>query len=135
MAIFTWSDRFAVKVEEFDGHHKKLMGLVNSLHENMMLGKGRSVLEPILAELKEYTKYHFAAEEMKMAKYAYPYLFEHKAQHKELLLKLEDFYHAYTNGETEITIDLFIFLKDWLLRHIGKEDNEYGAFFNEKGVF
>lgn len=68
MSIFIWNDRFTVRVEEFDNHHKKLMDLANLLHSKMMMGKGREVLEPILGELKEYTKYHFAAEEMKMAK-------------------------------------------------------------------
>lgn len=135
MALFTWNDRFTVKVEEFDNHHKKLMGLVNTLHENMMLGKGRTVTEPILGELKEYTKYHFAAEEMKMAKYAYPGMNEHRKQHHELLKKLEDFYERYKKGEAELTIDLFMFLKDWLLKHIGKEDNDYAGFFNSQGVF
>jgi len=135
MALFRWEDKFTVKVEEFDNHHKTLMSLVNRLHENMMTGKGKTVLEPILGELKEYTKYHFSAEEMMMARYAYSEFLAHREQHKALLNKLDDFQTRYKNGEAEMSIDLFKFLKEWLLNHIGREDNEYGEFFNSKGVF
>lgn len=134
MALFAWNEKYTVKVEEFDQHHQKLMSLINQLHAYMMQGQGRTVVEPILGELREYTRYHFSAEEMKMARYAFPGLMEHKAQHKSLSERLDTFYERYMKGEEELTIDLFMFLKEWLLRHIALEDKQYGEFFEDKGI-
>lgn len=134
MALFTWNEKFTVKVEEFDVHHKKIIDMINQLHQKMMIGRGRDVVKPLLMELKEYTKYHFAAEEIKMEKFAYPKRVEHKAQHKFLIEKLDDFFKRQEMNEAELTIDFFVFLKDWLLEHIGKVDKDYSGFFNSHGV-
>ncbi len=40
MAFFEWTHAFSVGVEEIDQQHKRLMGLVNRLHDAIACGSG-----------------------------------------------------------------------------------------------
>jgi hemerythrin len=40
MALITWNDGYSVKVKQFDDQHKKLIDMVNELHDAMGIGKG-----------------------------------------------------------------------------------------------
>ena len=59
MALFVWSDKYSVNIKEIDSQHKKLVDLLNSLHDSMKVGRGSEVLGKTLTELKfntwEYT--------------------------------------------------------------------------------
>jgi len=64
MPLMSWKDEYSVKVAEFDGHHKQLISMINSLDEAMRQGK--DVLEDILKKLVNYAGSHFAAEQKVM---------------------------------------------------------------------
>jgi len=66
MPLFPWSDDLSVKVTLIDDQHKKLIALINSLHDAMRAGEGKQVLEKTLKELADYTVYHFQTEEKYM---------------------------------------------------------------------
>ena len=134
MPIFKWDDSFSVGIKEFDGHHKKLMDLINQLHDAMAQGKGQVELEVILAELVNYTHTHFASEERAMVQYGLPRMAIHKAAHDALTKKVLDFQKQFKEGKLGLTIQVISFLKEWLTDHIMKEDKLYGAFFHEKGL-
>jgi hemerythrin len=135
MALFNWNETlYSVEIESFDNDHKKLIDLINNLHEAMSQGKGKIVLGKILIELREYTKYHFKAEELAMAKYGYLEFFDHKQQHKELIIQLEELIEKHKSDSKEITIETFNFLKNWLTNHIKVTDKRYTAFFKKRGL-
>lgn len=135
MELVTWSDAlYSVKIKEMDSHHKKIVELINKLHDAMMNGNGKNVLLPIFNDLKSYAKYHFEAEEKLMKQYNYPHLSTQEREHKMFIDKISELYEKFSSGSKEMSIETLKFLKNWLYDHILKEDKQYSHFFNDKGV-
>lgn len=125
MAIINWSENLSVKIKSIDEQHKKLVLLINNLHDAMRAGKGKDVLGPILDELVSYTKTHFTYEEGLLSKAGYMELQGHKREHTALIDKVEELQKKYKAGNTTITIETMTFLKDWLNGHILGTDRRY----------
>lgn len=134
MGIFSWNAAYSVQVPEFDKHHKKLLELLQNLHDNMMLGQAKNVIEDIFNELSEYVNYHFLAEERKMRTYGYPELEQHIKAHDGFKQKLNELISEYKSGNLNVTGETYSFLKNWLINHIQKEDKKYSTFFRDKGI-
>lgn len=134
MALLDWNDNYSVKVKEIDNQHKKLVELINTLHDGMKSGKGKEVLGKILDELANYTVYHFGYEEKLFEKHGYPESIIHKRQHSDLVSQVQKFIESYKNGNGVLTIELMNFLRDWLTQHIAGSDKKYTVFLNGKGV-
>ena len=133
MALFTWSDEYSVKMKVFDGHHRKLMELLNDLYDAMRRGKGPDAVGVVLKSLIEYTRVHFSAEQYLMITHGYPGYEAHKAEHDALVRKVEELTDQHARG-IAVTVEVFQFLKDWLTTHIKETDRKYSSFFNSKGI-
>jgi len=134
MALMPWKDEYSVKIGAIDEQHKKLVDLLNQVHEATLAGRGKLVVGNILSELLTYTKVHFAAEEELMKKHAYPELNSHRAEHDELVRKVEEFKQKHAAGRVTMSVEIMQFLMDWLTEHILGVDKRYSAFLNGKGV-
>jgi hemerythrin len=134
MPLITWNNTLSVNVQEIDSQHKRLVELVNQLHDAMSQGKGREVMGATLAGLIDYTRTHFAAEERLMTAHAYPGYGRHKAEHDALTKQVVDLQGQYQAGQPVLTIEVMNFLKDWLSKHILEVDKQLGAYLNSKGV-
>jgi hemerythrin-like metal-binding protein len=132
--LITWDDDYSVGIAEIDEQHKRLVGLVNDLHDAMSVGKGRTVLSTVLTELVEYTAYHFQTEERLFEQFDYPDRAEHKRLHDELTAKAVQLKKSHDEGNQMITIEVMVFLSDWLKVHILQEDKQYSAFLISRGV-
>lgn len=130
MALFQWNNSFSVSNSQIDEQHKKLVGLVNQLHEAMSQGKSRDVLGGIFNELVSYTKYHFKSEEDLMLDKNYPDYSAHRLEHQKLTNQVIKLKQDFDAGKTVISIDLLNFLKDWLKKHILDTDKKYVPFVN-----
>ncbi|MGZ6208055.1 MAG: bacteriohemerythrin, partial [Syntrophales bacterium] len=62
MALITWTDALSVNIKETDTQHRRLIDLINKLHDSMKVGKGNDVLGPILSDPVKYTVSHFSTE-------------------------------------------------------------------------
>ena len=134
MPLFEWSQELSVKIKKIDEQHKKLVDLINLLHDSMKEGKGRDVMGKVLTDLAEYTRYHFQTEEMLFEKYAYPGYLPHKREHDNLTDQVNELKAKFEQGDTVITMELMGFLKTWLNHHILESDQRYSLFLNSKGV-
>lgn len=134
MALFTWNDSYSVSNEAIDNQHKKLIDLINTLHEAMIKGEGRSVLSDVLKELLAYTKTHFKSEEALMEKAGYSELGAHKAIHDQFTAQVDDFCKKYESGNLAVTMELMGTLKNWLIDHIQGTDKRYVSRFEEAGI-
>lgn len=134
MALFVWSDRYSVNINEIDNQHKKLVDLLNSLHDSMKAGRGNEVLGKTLTELIQYVGTHFATEEKLFRTYGYPEYSAHKAEHDKLTQKAIELQKNFQQGAPVLTVEVLGFLKDWLQNHILGTDKKYSQFLNSKGV-
>jgi hemerythrin len=134
MPLLTWSDSLSVGVQDIDVQHKRLVELINQLHDAMGQGKGRAVLGKTLDGLIDYTRTHFAMEERLMATQAYPGAVRHKAEHDALTKQVLDLQSKFLIGQATVTLEVMKFLKDWLSNHILTLDKQFGAYLNSKGV-
>lgn len=132
MPLIEWNDFLSVKIEKFDSQHKKLISLLNDLYEAMKSGKGSGVIEKVLADLIDYTDYHFTSEEEAFEKYNYAYTEEHKKEHLELMNTAFDLQDKYKKGKALVTVKTLQFLNDWVKNHIKKSDKKYSEFFKDK---
>ncbi len=127
MALINWSSDYELGIEAVDAQHKHLVEILNKFDEAMHHGKGSRVMNEILGELIHYTEEHFSAEEKFMADSDYVGLKKHRAQHRQLLQKVERFQFDFNQSGRRVTSDVQEFLKYWLTSHILKEDKAYAA--------
>lgn len=134
MALMMWSDSLSVNIKEIDEQHKKLIGMLNELHDAMKAGKGNDVTGKVLSGLIQYVATHFAHEEKLMTAHAYPDLAKHKTEHELLTKQATDLAKQFQAGKPVLTVELMTFLKNWLSNHILGTDKRYGPYLNSKGV-
>ena len=135
MSLVTWSDKLSVGIPSIDEQHKKLVLLLNQLHDGMMAGKGKDVLGGVIKGLIDYTANHFRYEEDLFARTGYPESAAHKQEHTELVRRVVEIQKKYEqSGPAALTIQVMNFLKDWLTTHILKSDMKYSAHLAAKGV-
>lgn len=134
MALVTWDPSFSVKVTRCDDDHKKLFALMNTLHDAMSLGKGAKVVQQVVQELLEYTKFHFTAEEALLEQTGYPGLSAHRLQHQQFVKQIEQFQKDLEVSAVGKAVSVLTFLKDWLSKHIKQTDQKYSAHLNANGI-
>lgn len=134
MSYLEWSDSFSVKVKEIDDQHKKLIGMINKLHDAMLANRGREVQEEIIFEMLEYISYHFTTEEKYMSSFAYPDYEAHKREHLEFAAEVADLKARIDRGALMLSIMPLSLLRDWLQNHILVTDMKYSEFLNSKGL-
>jgi len=134
MAYIDFTDKLSVKIAIIDEQHKKLIAIINDLHDAMVAGQGKSVMDDVLFRLIEYTKMHFSTEERLMAQYNYPDRIAHETQHIELTVQVGQLYMKVKENKVSVTIETMAFLKNWLNHHILETDKKFGAFLIQNGV-
>ena len=134
MALLQWDDSYSVSVVEIDNQHKKLVAIINELHDSMMKGSVKGVLDSTLKELIGYAGTHFKTEEKYFDEYGYAEAAAHKKEHSDFTRKVAGFKKEFEGGRMGLSIEVMSFLSDWLKNHIKTVDKKYSRFFNEKGL-
>lgn len=135
MALISWSDSLSVKIHSIDEQHKKLVNMLNGLHDSMQKGDSKEVLGKVLEGLALYTVKHFQYEEELFAKHGYAESDGHRAEHQDLLTQVTELQNKYNSNEDfMLGIEVLDFLKKWLTNHIQGSDKRYSTFLISKGV-
>lgn len=132
MAFMNWQTDYQVGVAEIDNEPRHLVEMVNSLHEAMKSGSGKSLVPRILNELTEYTVSHFSTEERHMQEARYPEYALHKRQHEELTRQVLQVKAQVESGAPVNTIEVMNFLKGWLVNHILGSDKKLGQYITSQ---
>ncbi|MFW3145462.1 MAG: bacteriohemerythrin [Thermoplasmatota archaeon] len=133
MVLFKWEDRYLVGINQVDEQHKRLVHLINDLHEAMLEGRGKAETHKVLLKLIDYSMYHFTTEEKLMEKHGYDELVRHQTQHLSFVDKVKDLSRRHDEGEYMISIETNEFLKEWLSSHILVSDKRLGPYLRSKG--
>lgn len=120
-----WKKSYSVGLDSIDDDHKKLLGMINQLQTASHYMTDDRMVEHILDELIDYTKYHFSREEKIMLDCEYPGLVAHKKLHRDMINKISTFIDEYRLHNTRTIDDVTQFLKSWLINHINGSDKEY----------
>lgn len=124
---FRWKETYSVQVPEIDAQHKRLVDIINRLQDAMLHGQGKNVIDSVLRDLEDYTRYHFAAEEDLLKRHAYPKILTQESQHRGFVEKLGRFRADFHSGSITMSVTVMEFLRDWLTHHIMQEDKAYTA--------
>ena len=124
--LIEWTEKYELGDEVIDFQHKKLVLLLNQLHDALESQTAELLVEIALDELVKYTKTHFTQEESIMEDEDVPSAMvdPHKKAHRGFVKKIEDFKSDYNAGKAEVTQGIIDFLKDWLVNHIMVTDKE-----------
>ena len=135
MPLIEWSNELSVGIKSIDEQHKKLVNMINALHDAKLTGGSNELLGKIFTGLTTYTQKHFTYEENMFAEYGYSNAEEHKKQHNDLIAQVIELKNKFIgNPQGTISDHLILFLKRWLTNHIMRTDKEYTDFLISKGV-
>lgn len=128
-----WTQRLSVGVAPMDDAHKRLIELMNRLHELCIGGEDKAEIRRALKALGDFTVRHFREEEAYMQSIAFPGLSTHKHIHAKLLAQLGEHVNAFEAHPGPLPNQFFTFLKVWLTAHIMGIDGKYGEHARAKG--
>lgn len=134
MSLIKWEKKFSVDIARIDVEHRRLIDMINRLHEAMLDRKTDGVLLDIVDGMIDYARTHFRTEEFYMDEFEYPEKAVHKSEHAAFIEKAEDLRNRLDQGEMVFSLEVIRFLKDWLTNHIMVTDGKYAPFFKEKGL-
>ena len=134
MSFIQWSNELSVSVAVIDEQHKKLISIVNDIHDTVVAGAERTALNKIFDELISYTVYHFKTEEGFFERTGYGEKDAHRAQHNELTQKALELQASFEQGSATVSYEVLDFLHDWLMTHILGSDRKFGAFLAARGL-
>ena len=134
MAFFDWKEEYSVNIEQIDSQHKILVDMINQIYIAMHERKSQEILESTLEGMISYAANHFLTEEHLMSKHGYPYLAGHKQEHDQFKEKINEYVSRVENGKRVLPLEIVLYLKEWLAKHILETDKNYMPFLSNKGV-
>jgi len=126
-----WKDEYSVGIEVIDKQHKMLFDIVNRIQalmgDELIFDKYDGIIE-IINELKDYTIEHFKTEEDYMLNIGYKKLFSQKVLHNDFVEKINSIdFSQIDNDHNKYLNEILVFVCDWLVMHILKEDKLINA--------
>ncbi len=117
MEFISWKTCYCVGDPKIDFQHRRLLTLLNLLHDKVQARRAPAIIDKALIELINYAEEHFRDEEEVMERINFPYLDEHRAEHERLVIEVFAFKEKFDKGQVSV-YDLLDFLKHWLIEHI-----------------
>ena len=135
---FAFTDKYKTGIELVDDEHAHLFEIIRDtndlIHAELLHDKYDEIMR-LLAELKNYTEFHFHDEEMLMERIHYPQLEAQKRAHSAFVGRLVEIdlseLDDMDNNQQEYLLDLIQFLLGWLSNHILGADKKIGQFMQE----
>ena len=118
-----WRDEYSLGIVEIDSQHKQLIRSFGAIEDASRQGQRWSSIYFLIAELKDFARFHFACEEALMRLFGFPELRLHSAEHAhffKFLAKIEK-----NSISQSIEKDLVEFLRVWMTKHIVGSDKGF----------
>lgn len=130
---YSWSTDLETGNTAIDSQHKELITAINKLLEACSTGQGRVQVMDTSNFLLNYTKRHFADEEILQRKSNYPDYINHKKYHDEFVKVVADLTtQLEKDGPTIVAVSkINSAIAGWLINHIKKEDVKVAAHIKQ----
>lgn len=123
MALLLWQDNLNTGIQVIDDQHRRIVEMINQLHQAQVGGSQMAVAE-VIDELVDYTLSHFAFEEELMEEAGYPFCSAHKRVHEVFTKRVSEYRLRFQAGE-DVVDELKSLLSRWLFNHIRNDDKAY----------
>lgn len=133
MALFKWKEYYSVNINSIDLQHKKLVTLINSLHNEINNGFNVDEVNNLISQFKESTKHHFETEENLLKENDYKLFLIHKEKHDELIEEVREFGENLIEDRADAISSLNIMIEK-LKHHFLEMDRPYSPFLTARGV-
>lgn len=134
MSELIWSEDYSVGITFIDNEHKLLVSIVNDI--NRIIGTHKDFQVQMIGDILNKLAYcihrHFESEENFLLLNQYPKYEVHKNEHTLLLEQLDLFEKSFKDSNQSFTVEMLLYLEDWLVRHIILHDSEFGFYFRGK---
>lgn len=117
-----WNNALATGLRQIDLQHQELIELINALESADAAGDRQAAVEEILPRLRAYIVFHFGTEEVLMPSFDGKHCEHHRREHREFEERLAQL--GASASEPPDLRGLIAYLKDWLVAHIMKTDQE-----------
>lgn len=119
-----WTPDLATGNEQIDTEHKELISAIGRLLIATSAGKGKEEIASLLDFLLDYTKTHFAHEEVLQRNAHYPDVINHKRYHTGFIKEVDNLRRDYQTNSTSSVFLINVNKKvvGWLTAHIKVED-------------
>lgn len=129
--MIEWKDMYETGIHIIDEQHKELFRLFNKIYDlynnEFLIDKYDQIISA-LEELKDYTKYHFKAEEEYMLSIRYKKFFEHKLKHEDFIKEIDSIdYKFIDDNQQSHLLELLKFVMDWLVEHVMTVDKQISS--------
>ena len=127
--LMQWSKALEIGHPIIDYDHQMLVNIANDLHDAIQSSKGNDAISQALQRLVKYIETHFAREEELFSNTRYPDVEKHKKNHRDIENLVRGFLTSFEADPTSVDLNkLLSFMKEWLIKHIGKLDKGYAAY-------
>ena len=138
---YSFCEKYKTGVELIDTEHRRLFEIIHDtndlIHAELLHDKYDEIMH-LLAELKDYTEFHFRDEENLMERIHYPEISAQKRAHAAFVERLVEVdltdLDEMDDNQQEYLIDLINFLSGWLINHILGSDKKIGEYMREHGI-
>ena len=121
-----WDPKMETGEPLIDAQHRLLVLLFRKLDVAIKLPATEQVINATISEVRRFVEFHFVSEENLMRETGFPGIEEHQAKHVQLLAQLKRMLLSVVTGN-EFPEDLLYFLNEWLVAHIGSEDQRVAS--------
>lgn len=128
--MYEFKEEFKTGIDFIDEQHKVLFEIAdkayNLLKNDFTTDKYDNILE-LVDELRDYTSFHFKAEEEYMKKINYKRMFTQKIEHEAFIKRINQVdFRSIDENQNESISTLLQLLNDWLIEHIFENDKLIG---------
>lgn len=123
-----WDEKFSVDVEEIDNQQKKMFDLFNELIELRQKKTDAKTFTNLISEINDYAKVYFSMEEKILKRKKYPDYDIHSKAHRQFIKSSISLRREIAEDISNLTMDVILELRDWLVEHIETSDRLYVPF-------
>ena len=123
MFITKWNAELLIGIPAIDQQHRQLVELLTEAYVGFVIGI--NIEKHVVDEMISGMTTCFECEESWMVNNAYPEFFDHKKEHDFFTQRLMEISRSY-NQDANTSIDVLIFLNNWVNHHIRLTDSKLG---------